>query len=89
MCIRDRDEVATDVRAGVFALAGAVQQGGMVVGIALAPALASSSPSAPLRLAAAAAACGACVAVGMTVRGPRLPAFLTTAYRRLANTPEG
>lgn len=84
-----QNEVAADVRAGVFALAGAVQQGGMVVGLALAPALASSSSSAPLRLAAVAAACGACVAVGMTVRGPRVPAFLTAAYRHVANTPEG
>lgn len=84
-----QDEVAADVRAGVFALAGAVQQGGMVVGLALAPVLASSSPSAPLRLAAAAAVCGACVAVGMIVRAPRLPAFLAPAYRRPANTPEG
>ena len=84
-----QSEVAADVRAGVFALAGAVQQGGMVVGLALAPALASSSPSAPLRVAAAVAVCGACAAAGMTSRGLRLPAFLAAAYRRPANTPEG
>jgi hypothetical protein len=84
-----QDEAAPNVRAGVFALAGAVQQGGMVVGLALAPVLASWSPTAPLRLAAAAAACGACVAAGMTLGAPRMPAVLTRAYRRPANTPEG
>ena len=82
-------EVASDVRAGVFALAGAVQQGGMVVGLALAPVLAGSSSSAPLRLAAVATAFGAFMAVGMTVHGPRLSALLTAAHRHVADTPEG
>ena len=82
-------EVALDVRAGVFALAGEVQQGGMVVGLALAPVLAGSSSSAPLRLAAVATACGAFMAVGMTVHGPRLSALPTAAHRHVADTPGG
>jgi predicted MFS family arabinose efflux permease len=51
-----------DVRAGVFALAGSVQTAGMIVGLSLAPLVASTGGGAALRLSALGCAAGAVIA---------------------------
>ncbi len=55
-------QLPTDVRAGVFALAGSVQTTGMIVGLSLAPLLASNGGASALRLSALGCIAGAAIA---------------------------
>jgi len=55
-------QLPTDVRAGVFALAGSVQTTGMIVGLSLAPLVASSAGASALRLSALGCIAGAVIA---------------------------
>jgi MFS family permease len=55
-------QLPTDVRAGVFALAGSVQTTGMIVGLSLAPLIASSAGARALRLSALGCIAGAVIA---------------------------
>jgi MFS family permease len=64
-------QLPTDVRAGVFALAGSVQTTGMIVGLSLAPFVASSAGASALRLSALGCIAGAVIAavsVGWQIR---------------------
>jgi MFS family permease len=55
-------QLPTDARAGVFALAGSVQTTGMIVGLSLAPLVASSAGASALRLSALGCIAGALIA---------------------------
>jgi len=64
-------QLPTDVRAGVFALAASVQTTGMIVGLSLAPFVASSGGASALRLSALGCIAGAVIAavsVGWQIR---------------------
>jgi MFS family permease len=64
-------QLPTDVRAGVFAIAGSVQTTGMIVGLSLAPLVASSAGASALRLSALGCIAGAVIAavsVGWQIR---------------------